>query len=49
MRSWIWFSQIILFVLQLATIGVALRRAEPGARYRTAVSLLGVMRNRQLV
>ena len=49
MKSWIWFSQMVLFALQLVAIGVALRRAEPGARYRTAVSLLGVMRNRQLV
>ncbi len=49
MRSWIWFAQLVLFVLQLATIGIAVRRVEPGARYRTAVSLLGIMRNRQLV
>lgn len=38
--------QIIVFLMQIGTIGLAIRRTLPENRFRTAISLLTLMRAR---
>lgn len=38
--------QIVVFLLQIGTIGLAVRRSLPENRFRTAVSLMTLMRAR---